>query len=620
MEHVLVDRTGQTPNEDSTSPQSTNPSLLDWDRETERLKTLAMTREALAATKQRTEEAPVERGKQQLLDEMLQRTDDPVFREQLMLLRSINRETQTATRDLTGPARVSVATLSASGPLNDRQLESSDSQLEPTANHRAISTGPVGRSGLGDVQVSPTDLQRQLSPSSDLRQTANLAISDSSQSLAPKNAAWNGPAMNSQLPAGQQSMQVEVVSSDPRLNSPGSPRQNDAGQQGYTEADVLREQLREANELNRQILQATSSMMPNLLNQAQGGFGAGSPMAMANPMLGTGLNSGLEQDSAAGILGGPNQMVANMLRDKMQQQFSQQMTQLDPTTTAEAKPIAPFELSSNRMIGSGIEGGTETNGKGEMVSPASYNEQIDTDWKQDLTLATESLRRSIPKSADAKERQTLELYLRFLELISNNHDSAVRTIESFPPEMQDFWRHQIFALSQIMKQPDQEQDALFINNARRATKTVGHLKDAMQSLQNVASLRLTHLTFCEAVRSFGDYDVASTTTIQSGDPLLVYCEVENFATRKLHSSSGERFVTRLMPSYTIFNEQNQRMFQEEYQVVEDQCKTLRQDFFLTLSLNTPASLPAGRYYLVMSVEDQEGNKIATGSPLSFYIR
>lgn len=254
------------------------------------------------------------------------------------------------------------------------------------------------------------------------------------------------------------------------------------------------------------------------------------------------------------------------------------------------------------------------------ATDGTERERVDSEhWRPALQKAMVAVERAIPQAAHPQEQQSLEIYLRLLRLLAGDTDQAVGTIESLPKDRQAFWREQLFALSQIVQAPAPEQEAMLVNHSRQATKALAHLHNAMQALQNEATLQLRQVQFCQEIRSFGDYDRAKSTVVEAGDPLLIYCEVVNYRSERISDGNGEAFQTNLVPSYLIFDDRQRVVSQKEFAVVRDQCRSRRQDFYLVLQLEAP-NLPRGKYHVQVSVEDVEGGKIAVSVPLSFQVR
>lgn len=325
-----------------------------------------------------------------------------------------------------------------------------------------------------------------------------------------------------------------------------------------------------------------------------------------------------------------------LLMDQMQQamdprEFQQAAANVE-SLEANAQ-IPAFDLNGNRPLRARSPLGDEDplrnrnrvvtyadQGTTEPVIQSSASEDIPVgDWESNIVQAMFAVEQAAANANSDNERQSLEIYLRLLRLIANDRDAAVRSIESLPGQRQTFWREQLFALSQIMEAPEDERGQRFINHSRQATKALAHLQNAMQALQTEATLQLKQVQFCEEIRSFGDYDRARSTMVQSGDPMLVYCEVVNYTTKSLNGSSGEFFQTHLVPSYMIFDDRQQVVSQKEFSVVQDRCRSRRQDFYLVLQLEVP-DLSSGKYHLQVSVEDTQAGKIAVSAPLSFQVR
>ncbi len=240
-------------------------------------------------------------------------------------------------------------------------------------------------------------------------------------------------------------------------------------------------------------------------------------------------------------------------------------------------------------------------------------------WRMALQKAMVAVERAIPQAGHPQEQQSLEIYLRLLRLLAGDTDQAVGTIESLSKDRQAFWREQLFALSQIVQAPTDEQEALLVNHSRQATKALAHMHNAIQALQNEATLQLRQVQFCQEIRSFGDYDRAKSTLVAAGDPMLIYCEVVNYRSERISDGNGESFQTNMVPSYLIFDDRQRVVSQKEFAVVRDQCRSRRQDFYLVLQLEVP-NLPRGKYHVQVSVEDVEGGKIAVSVPLAFQVR
>ncbi|MBL8891247.1 MAG: hypothetical protein JNL67_14805 [Planctomycetaceae bacterium] len=329
--------------------------------------------------------------------------------------------------------------------------------------------------------------------------------------------------------------------------------------------------------------------------------------------------------------------LANLLMDQVQQSISGGQIQQASAALQNLESngeIPAFDLNGNRPVNrpnsfrtnlEATPGAPETAAThqthlpNDQSSPTVEASSTVIAWRPAIKQAIDSVERTILETSDTQEKQSLEIYLRLLRLMAHDPDQAVRSIESLPKPRQAFWREQIFALSQIIQAPESEQDAMFVNHSRQATKALAHLQNAIDSLKSEATLQLRQVQFCQEIRSFGDYDLARTTLMAPGDPMLIYCEVLNYLATQTNENGGGYYHTNLVPSYMIFDAQQQVVSQKVFSVVRDRCRSRRQDFYLVLQLEVP-NLPSGKYHLQVSVEDQEANKIAVSAPLPFQVR
>lgn len=319
--------------------------------------------------------------------------------------------------------------------------------------------------------------------------------------------------------------------------------------------------------------------------------------------------------------------LANLLMDEVQN--STRSNQVQQASMAvqnlEADNEVPaFDLSGNRPL---MTANREPSNTGDTTASidssgsivATNTPAVQIAWRPAIQQAIRSIEQSVSQATEPQEKQNLEIYLRLLQLIAHDPDEAVRNIESLPKHRQNFWREQLFALSQIIQAPESDQEMMFVNHSRQATKALAHLQNAIEALKNEATLQIRQVQFCQEIRSFGDYDLARSTLVASGDPMLIYCEVFNYSAQRLNDSNGDHFQTSLVPSYMILDSQQQVVSQKEFPAVRDRCRSRRQDFYLVLQVEVP-DLQPGKYYLQVNVEDVAAGKIAPAAPLTFQVR
>ena len=97
--------------------------------------------------------------------------------------------------------------------------------------------------------------------------------------------------------------------------------------------------------------------------------------------------------------------------------------------------------------------------------------------------------------------------------------------------------------------------------------------------------------------------------------MLLYCELENFVSQKVHGG----YETRLRGGYEIFDSEGHRVFRQALPEDSDHCANLRRDFYVAYRLHMPSELSAGDYEMRLAVEDMLGQRQAV-TKLSFKIR
>ncbi|GEM_PF-1792071 len=566
---------------------------------------------------------------QQLLSEMLAKTGDPMLQQLTgsQLSERGSLENGTATPNLNDLAMAKAKDLISASSVQARA--GFQTNINPTDSRQTdLSIGGSARqlSGIAEqssiLQLPHGDRHHATTPSLNQQdqflgttassssggslQNITIEVTDSSASVAQPqftNATASGANIENRLRTDRSdATAIEnrlAASTANRFPSASVSRNAQSSDQQIRDADrMLEQERRDAIELQslQQQAQVMQQSLATLTQSANQSFGR---------TTGNFSNANNQDPSSGSAL-------ANLLLDQVNQSVAHQMTEKAGTNTAE---IPAFDLNGNRPLRNTASSQAPTHTSPEELQ----GDVLPGQWKTEITSAIDSLERTIHKTQETTEKQTLEIYLRLLRLIASDHDAAVRTIESLPPQMQSFWREQLFALTQITKQTDHEQDALFINNSRRASKALSHLQNAVTSLQSEATLKLQQVHFCSEIRSYGDYDLATSTMLKPNDPILIYCEVENYSTQKLTGPRGDRFQTRLVPSYTIFNDAHVKVSEKVYTMVEDQCRSHRQDFYLLLPITVP-TLPPGKYHLQITIEDVEGRKVAVSGPLTFQVR
>jgi hypothetical protein len=127
-------------------------------------------------------------------------------------------------------------------------------------------------------------------------------------------------------------------------------------------------------------------------------------------------------------------------------------------------------------------------------------------------------------------------------------------------------------------------------------------------LRSKAELTIPTIALCKAVRGFGVYDpVPAEFAAGKEQPLIVYCEVENFASQL---NAGQQWETKLKQEVELYTETGLSVWKSKSKIMTDVSRNRRHDFFLVEMIHLPSNLTIGRYLLKASVVDQNVNRIA----------
>lgn len=144
-----------------------------------------------------------------------------------------------------------------------------------------------------------------------------------------------------------------------------------------------------------------------------------------------------------------------------------------------------------------------------------------------------------------------------------------------------------------------------------STKTAPILKLSDQIQQQIP-LTLPVVALCRSVQQFGVYDPIDPARFPAGveSQAIVYCQVEHFRSQ-VSSGTGD-WETKLNYDATLYSDTDHpiAVISKKPANITDHCRQRRRDFFLADRMSFPASLPAGKYLLKVTVIDQSANHVA----------
>ncbi|HUE73636.1 MAG TPA: hypothetical protein VMP01_22350 [Pirellulaceae bacterium] len=214
------------------------------------------------------------------------------------------------------------------------------------------------------------------------------------------------------------------------------------------------------------------------------------------------------------------------------------------------------------------------------------------------------------------ELRRMQQQLRLLYLLAERPDDAVGEIESLPAAEQEAFKQVMFGLSTWLSADEERRPTL------RNARVLRSLKDASAELAAAAKLDVKNLRFCESVEGFGWYKEFPTAQFRAKQQVILYAEVDNFASQK---KGPDTYETELAVSYQIFDDGGTLVDERELPLDKEVCRNQRRDYFLAYRIYLPDGIGAGRYRLELTVEDlkakehYQGRKLGDGQ-IEFSIR
>ncbi len=192
-----------------------------------------------------------------------------------------------------------------------------------------------------------------------------------------------------------------------------------------------------------------------------------------------------------------------------------------------------------------------------------------------------------------------QVKLRLLYLLAGQDDDALAPAEGISNELAAL-------LSSLMRTVATAQATASDQNAAtdEALRAIDQFRDV---LRTHAELEIPRVALCRRVDSFGVFDEITTRRFPGGEatPVILYCEVSNFATE---SADGTQFRTLLTQRLEVLTQQGELVWEVDATEIEDLSFNRREDFFLAQIVQLPATLAPGDYVLNVTIEDKIGAK------------
>lgn len=198
-----------------------------------------------------------------------------------------------------------------------------------------------------------------------------------------------------------------------------------------------------------------------------------------------------------------------------------------------------------------------------------------------------------------EEQIRSQVYQRLLYAMSGDQRRAAKPMFGVDSIDRQFWQSQLWAMLHYFDENQPSPEA-------RAAETIVSLEEAIDALRPRADLRMSSPLFCQKVQNYGNYEQFSKFEFAAGQPVVVYWEVENFASQE----SPEGFRTKMEAVLEIYDNRGTVVERIERQFTDDVCRRRRRDYFNTILLRLPKNLGSGEYTLKVSLRDNLANRMA----------
>jgi hypothetical protein len=215
-----------------------------------------------------------------------------------------------------------------------------------------------------------------------------------------------------------------------------------------------------------------------------------------------------------------------------------------------------------------------------------------------------------------------------------------RNVKDYP---KDVWAHLDYQLLQFLKdKPTPQLDVLAklsaddrelisavldgLTNFRNAIRSdnnmlmsrkVRPLLDLADRVRAQADLVIPTMSLCTKVDGYGVYEPIEPARFAAmkAHPIIVYCEVENFASQLTEKKMWE---TKLSQEVVLYTETGLPVWKDKTQNIPDLARNRRHDFFVVKKTSFPNNITIGRYLLKVTIVDEQASRVAEATiPVQF---
>lgn len=235
--------------------------------------------------------------------------------------------------------------------------------------------------------------------------------------------------------------------------------------------------------------------------------------------------------------------------------------------------------------------------------PKEIDPKDPTRWTHELNQSVVALERLLEASTDMEPSLRLhhEMTLRVLYLAQRNLEAAKRPIPGASENEQAYLNHQMSALY-LATSPDPNP-----SRPRHWAQVASEQRLADRQLSSMSQLQVSPPVFCTQVDGYGQARKFDKDSFSADQQVLLYCEIDNVTSKKIR----EGFETKVRGTYEIRDSQGKRVFEQVLPMEPDISSSQRRDFFLVYMIYMPANIAPGKYELILTMEDQCGDKFGS---------
>ncbi len=241
-------------------------------------------------------------------------------------------------------------------------------------------------------------------------------------------------------------------------------------------------------------------------------------------------------------------------------------------------------------------------------------------WQESLRHTIRTLQRQVTsESLSDTERARVQAHLGLLNIVAEDPEKAMNAFQDLDDEELEFWRQTIMALD-VLLAPNE-----LPRRSHRVELATGHFREGVRALATLGPLQVRNLAFCTKVSGFGNFSEFESYTFRTGQQVLLYVEIEDFAVEEVESVTSKRsgngfstrrvthevagdltYETELHARYDILDANQRKVATKVLPVDKESCRNRRQDYYIPYLIYLPEQMTPGHYTLELSVEDKKG--------------